>query len=147
VTLEAAGRIVEEDHARALGRVLAQAVDDKAAIDQSQLLAATIRDLEPPHIRALAVLRTVDAERSPETRLEKAIPLAKLNRLRMPRPESTTPAANVLRANVPCSTAVAEALAATLQRHGLIWNDPAGFSQWGITDYGHTLVRTLELGP
>jgi hypothetical protein len=39
-----------------LARVVAQTANDTAVVDDAELVASTIRELEPPHIRALAVL-------------------------------------------------------------------------------------------
>jgi hypothetical protein len=39
---------------------------------------------------------------------------------------------------------MAEAITAALVRHGLIWNDPPRFEDWGLTDYGRNLVGYLQ---
>ena len=35
-------------------------------------------------------------------------------------------------------------VSATLERQGLIWNDPPGFVAWGITDYGWRILNLLR---
>ena len=39
---------------------------------------------------------------------------------------------------------VADAVSATLERQGLVWNDPPGFGGWGITDYGQHILSMPE---
>lgn len=39
---------------------------------------------------------------------------------------------------------VADAVSATLERQGLIWNDPQGFGGWEITDYGRRILDLLR---
>jgi hypothetical protein len=39
---------------------------------------------------------------------------------------------------------MAEALTAALVRHGLVYNDPPGFEDWGLTEYGRNIVRYLS---
>lgn len=47
---------------RLLAKVVARAVNDDAKIEESQLIVTALRDLDAPHIRALARLRTVQNE-------------------------------------------------------------------------------------
>ena len=54
--LDASARSAYEQKLSLLARVVAQAASDTASIDDAQLTAATICDLEPPHVRALTVL-------------------------------------------------------------------------------------------
>lgn len=39
---------------------------------------------------------------------------------------------------------VSDAVSATLERQGLIWNDPPGFGGWSITDYGRRILELLR---
>jgi hypothetical protein len=39
----------------------------------------------------------------------------------------------------------ADAISAALERHGLIWNDPPGYGEWGLTSYGHEIVGYLRM--
>jgi len=138
LALEAAARVAGEQAVRALGRVTASALTDDALIDDAQLIAATLRDLAPPHVRALGVLITADAERKEPGAFERTV------RLRIPpAPGSASGVGRVLAARLRCGPDVAEALTATLERHGLVWNDPPGFPGWGITPYGRTVYAYL----
>lgn len=58
--LEAAARTTVPDKLRALGRVLAQGLDDTEHIDSSLLLAAALYDIEGPHVRALRIIEHLD---------------------------------------------------------------------------------------
>jgi hypothetical protein len=42
------------------------------------------------------------------------------------------------------SADVADSVSATLERQGLVWNDPPGFGAWGITDYGQRIIDLLR---
>jgi hypothetical protein len=39
---------------------------------------------------------------------------------------------------------MAEAITAALSRHGLIYNDPPGLEDWGLTEYGRNVVEYLH---
>jgi len=54
--LDAAVRSSYEAKLLLLARVVAQAIGDKASIDDSMLMVTTIRELEPPHVRAFIIL-------------------------------------------------------------------------------------------
>ena len=58
--LEAAMRTGHEAKRRTLARVVINAVTDDARVDESQLLAMALGQLEGPHIRALARLRAAE---------------------------------------------------------------------------------------
>lgn len=60
--VEAAVRIGLEAKRRLLSRVVAQAVNDEARVDERALLVLALRDLEAPSIRALQRIRVVEDE-------------------------------------------------------------------------------------
>jgi len=51
-----------EQKARLLARVVAQAADDTASVDDAELVVATIGELEPTHVRALAIFAGYKAQ-------------------------------------------------------------------------------------
>lgn len=59
--VEAAARTGYEAKRRALAKVIASAVTDDAAVDESLLFVVALRDLDAPHIRVLARLADVEA--------------------------------------------------------------------------------------
>ena len=60
--VEAATKTGLESKRRLLARTVAAAALDKAKVDESQLCVEALRDLDGPHIAALARLETVDDE-------------------------------------------------------------------------------------
>jgi hypothetical protein len=53
---EASARSAHDQKVRLLAQVVAQAANDTASVDDAALVAATIRELEPAHVRTLAIL-------------------------------------------------------------------------------------------
>ncbi len=140
--LDASARSAHKQKLLLLARVVAQAANDTAAIDDAQLLEATIRDLEPPHVRALAILADYKVEHPDATGVANVI--EGMAGLRMRRPEKVTGSSGILRALMGTSDEVGDAVSATLERQGLIWNDPPGFGGWWITEYGHRILDLLR---
>lgn len=64
--VEAAVRTGLEAKRRLLSRVVAQAVNDEARVDERALLVLALRDLEAPSIRALQRIRVVEDEAATE---------------------------------------------------------------------------------
>ncbi len=58
--IDAATRTGYESKRRLLAKVVAQAALDEAKVDESELLAAVLREIEAPHVRALVRLRAVE---------------------------------------------------------------------------------------
>lgn len=54
--LEAAMRSAHDQKVQLLARVVAQAANDTASVNDAELVASTIRELQPPHVRALTIL-------------------------------------------------------------------------------------------
>jgi hypothetical protein len=140
--LDASVRSADERKLRLLARVVAQAASDTASIDDAQLVAATIRDLEPPHVRALAILADYKLEYPDATGVASVI--EGMAGLRTRKPQKVTGSSEILRARLGASAEVADAVSATLERLGLIWNDPPGFGAWGITGYGRRILDYLR---
>lgn len=55
---------------RVLARVVAQAMIDDARVDEAHLFVAALRELDGPHLRALARLDDADKQQHPERRAE-----------------------------------------------------------------------------
>lgn len=68
--LEAAARTALENKRILLGRVAGRAVLDDSEIEDSQLIAAALRELDAPHIRALEGLRRTEDEIDGEARAQ-----------------------------------------------------------------------------
>jgi hypothetical protein len=58
--IDAATRTGLESKRRLLAKAVAQAALDDAKVDESELLAAVLREIEAPHVRALVRLRAVE---------------------------------------------------------------------------------------
>lgn len=144
--LEAGRRASEEtaddNKIRRLARVVAQAITDRTKIDGSRLRLQTLRELEEQHVHALAVLADI-AERRQQPDPVAAMVQAN-TRFRGPRRGTQTGAAFVIGQQLGTNADAADAIAAALQRHGLIWNDPPGFGEWGLTSYGREIVGYLR---
>jgi hypothetical protein len=140
--LEAGMRSAHDQKIQLLARVIAQAASDIAAIDDAELVAATIRVIEPPHVRALAVLGDYKLQNPDASGVAAVLEGMAGLRVRPPGKESGT--SKVLRALMHVSADVADAVSATLEREGLVWNDPPGFGAWGITDYGRRILDLLR---
>lgn len=54
--LEAGMRSAHDQKVLLLARVVAQAANDTASVDDAEFVASTIRELQPPHVRALTIL-------------------------------------------------------------------------------------------
>jgi hypothetical protein len=106
-TVQAASRTLWGAKVRLLGRVLADGLGDNTRLDDAGFLAATINDLEPPHVEVLAyVFQKVT---QPGTVVRTSDIMAELPHLGEPT----------------------LAILATLSRHGLI-GQPGGV--WGTSD-------------
>lgn len=137
--LDTVARSAYESKLLLLARVVAQAIDDKASIDDSILLAATIRELEPPHVRAFIILarnptwlndhdqiRAIDAARDGD--------------------DAVYPTASswLLRNEMNVSDDIADALSGMLERQALIINDAPASCSWTVTEYGHRILGHLR---
>ena len=125
-----------------LARVVAQAADDTASVDDAELVAATIRELEPAHVRALAVLADYKRQ-NPDTTGAAAV-IEGMAGLRTRTPNKVSGSSGVLQTLMGTANDVADAVSATLERQGLIWNDPPGFGGWSITGYGRRILELLR---
>jgi hypothetical protein len=140
--LDASAQSAHEQKVRLLARVVAQAADDTASLDDAELVAATIRELEPAHVRALAILADYKVHHPDATGIGAVI--GGMAGLRTRTPEKASGSSAVLRARMGTANDVADAVSATLERQGLIWNDPPGFGGWWITDYGRRISDLLR---
>lgn len=140
--LEAGMRSAHEQKIQLLARVVAQAASDVAAIDDAELVASTIRVMEPPHVRALAVLGDYKLQHPDASGVAAVLEGMAGLRTRPPGKESGT--SKVLQALMRVSADVADYVSATLEREGLVWNDPPGFGAWGITGYGRRILDLLR---
>jgi hypothetical protein len=142
MALDASTRSAHDQKVRLLGRVVAQAANDTASVDDAGLVAATIRELEPAHVRALAILADFKG-RHPDAGGIAAV-IEGMAGFRTRTPEKVSGSSGILRALMGTSDDVADAVSATLERQGLVWNDPPGFGAWGITDYGRRILNLLQ---
>lgn len=140
--LDAGTRSAHDQKVRLLARVVAQAANDSASIDDAELVASTIRELEPPHVRALAILAQYKLQHPDASGV--AAVLEGMAGLRTRPPGKVSGSSQVLRALMGASADVADSVSATLERQGLVWNDPPGFGAWGITDYGQRIIDLLR---
>lgn len=140
--LEAGMRSAHDQKVQLLARVVAQAANDTASIDDAELVASTIREMEPPHVRALAMLADYKLQ-YPDANGVAAV-LEGMAGLRTRGPGKASGSSQVLRALMGTSPDVADSVSAMLERQGLIWNDPPGFGGWGITDYGGRILDLLQ---
>jgi hypothetical protein len=103
-----------------LGRVVGRAAKDPALIDESELLTAALRDLDAPHLQALAELE--EAFRTNRDRLKTLVAKEVMDRYPAP-------------------------IAAALRRHGLV-TEVTSFDYAGLfddlTDFGRSLLRDLR---
>jgi hypothetical protein len=139
-TLDAASRSAYESKLLLLARVVAQAINDKARIDDSVLMAATIRELDPPHVRALLILA-----RTP-THLTSTDHIKELEAKRGDGDDAVYPTAPswLLRHEMNVSDDIADALSGVLERQAfIIINTPASCA-WTVTDYGHRILSHLR---
>lgn len=122
MAVEAAQRSHLEAKARALGRAVASGalLGDDAALDEAQLVTATLAALEVPHIRALLSLSEAG----------KAAP--------------DKAAATLIKEDLQTDTGAAQAILAVLTHQGLIWLDPPGFGGWGLTEYAAKILMLLK---
>jgi hypothetical protein len=104
--------------------------NDTASVDDAALVAATIRELEPAHVRALAILAGYKQQYPDASGVAAVIEGMAGFRTRMPEKVSGT--SGIPRALMGTSDDVADALSATLERQGLVWNDPSDFGAWGL---------------
>lgn len=131
-SLETAARSAHDQKVRLLARVVAQAASDTASIDDAQLVASTIRELDSPHVRALAIL--ADQKRQHPDASGVAAVIEGMAGLRTRGPGKVSGSSQILRALMGVADDVADSVSATLERQGLVWNDPPGGSQ--TTDGG-----------
>jgi hypothetical protein len=137
MALDASARSAYMPRLRLLAHVVAQAANDVASIDDAQLIAATIRGLDPPHARALTLLG--------DYRKEHPLPPRGGGiTLRPSNPGSNTGSAKRLIQVLHTSTDVAVAISATLERQGLIWNEGPWHEAWDVTDYGERILGLLR---
>jgi len=136
--LDAAVRSADEAKLLLLARVVAQAAGETASVDDSALIAATVRELEPPHVRALVALAGGKGMLS--------LLQVKEIQARSGSVEGTYPTASswALRCEMRISDEIADALSATLERLGLIANAEAASCSWEITQYGQRLLSHLR---
>lgn len=118
--LEAAERTALRGKRRLLGRVIGRAAKDAALLDESELLAAALRDLDAPHLQALAdVEQALKANRRTQ-------PLVVVNEIMQKYPAP---------------------IRAALRRHGLVKEvttyDYAGMFD-GLTDFGSALLEDIR---
>lgn len=146
--LEAGMRSAHDQKVQLLARVVAQAADDTASVDDAELVASTIRELQPPHVRALAILADHKLQHPDASGV--AAVIEGMAGLRTRGPGKATGSSQILRALMGVAHDVADSVSATLERQGLVWNDPPGFGSWGITDYGSrifNLLRNTKVAP
>jgi len=117
---EAAERTSLGEKRRLLGRVVGRAAKDPALIDESELLTAALRDLDVPHLQALAELE--EAFRTNRGTLKTLIAKEVMDRYPAP-------------------------IAAALRRHGLV-NEVTTMDYAGLfdelTDFGRLLLQDLR---
>ena len=117
--VEAAERTSLGAKRRLLGRVVGRAAKDPALIDESELLTAALRDLDGPHLQALAELE--EAFRANRGRLKTLVAKEVMDRYPAP-------------------------IAAALRRHGLVSEvttvDYSGLFD-NLTDFGRLLLHDL----
>jgi hypothetical protein len=140
--LEAGMRSAHDQKVLLLARVVAQAANDTASVDDAELVASTIRELQPPHVRALTILADHKMQHPDASGV--AAVIEGMAGLRTRGPGKATGSSQILRALMGVADDVADSVSATLERQGLIWNDPPGFGAWGITDYGWRILNLLR---
>jgi hypothetical protein len=140
--LEAGMRAAHDQKVQLLARVVAQAANDTASVDDAELVASTIRELQPSHVRVLTILAN-DKLHHPDASGVAAV-IEGMAGLRNRGPGKASGSSQVLRALMGVADDVADSVSATLERHGLVWNDPPGFGAWGITDYGWRIFNLLR---
>lgn len=140
--LDAGMRSAYDQKIQLLARVVAQAANDTATVDDADLVASTIRVLEPPHVRALVILGDYKLQ-NPDASGVAAV-IEGMAGLRTRLPGKVSGSSQVLRVHMGVSADVADSVTATLEREGLVWNDPPGFGAWGITDYGRRILDLLR---
>lgn len=124
-TVESASRARWQAKARALGKVLAQgfAADRGTMVDDSDLIITIIEDLEPPHVRALALMEAVGKPFNP----------GKHGGL-----------AGWLREHLPELERVADQVEATLTRHGLVTTPFFPNGRFSLTPLGTEMLQLLR---
>jgi hypothetical protein len=140
--LDAGVRSAYDQKIQLLARVVAQAANDTATVDDAELVASTIRVLEPPHVRALVTLGHYKLQ-NPDASGVAAV-IEGMAGLRTRLPGKVSGSSQVLRVHMGVSADVADSVTATLEREGLVWNDPPGFGAWGTTDYGQRILDLLR---
>jgi hypothetical protein len=137
--LDAASRSAYESKLLLLARVVAQAINDEASIDDSVLMATTIRELDPPHVRALIILA-----RTP-TYLTSTDHIKELD-ARRGDDDAVYPTAPswLLRNEMNVSDDIADALSGMLERQALIVINTPASCAWTVTEYGHRILSHLR---
>jgi hypothetical protein len=135
---EASARTCDQAHIHLLARVVAEAFTDEAKLDACEVRLQTLRQMTSQEIRALAVLAKRDEERA------KWAPSGVWSEGPSKPQQRETGATRTLLQYLVSDQAIAEAITAALVRQGLIWNDPPGFEEWGLTDYGRGTVGYLH---
>jgi hypothetical protein len=142
---DAAAHTASDYKIRLLANVVAQALTDPVRIDIAQLRLQTFRELEEQHVHGLALLAVADEQRPAPSYMDQMVDAS--TRYKGPRAGTQTGASRAL-SHAGHEPDVADAITAALERQGLVWNDPAGFGAWGLTDYGRHIVRFLrQVGP
>jgi hypothetical protein len=125
MAVEAAAKARLRQTIAALGRAVASGVlaGDDASIDELELVIALLGELSAVHIRALLALAE-GAERPPH--------------------HATKPRDELLSKHLGTSREANMAMAARLERLGIIWLDPPGFGGWGLTSLGFSVLGYLQ---
>lgn len=149
-TIEAAQRASAEAKLTGLARALATGIlqNDDAAIDEAQMIVATIRELEPAHLRALEHVAGQDYPRAREVPVEVTDAPPILGFVRVPEDR---PAVAIGATLAEKSELLAFPIIATLVRHGLIYEsqnaaDPQDyyFGSYYATTYGRHVLHMLH---
>lgn len=138
---EASTRAGDESQILLLARVVAEAFTGSAKIDASEVRLQTLREMTSQQIQSLSVLARLDAERpgrDPDAMVGGGMSM------RSEQPLRRTGATMELRRHFDMGHDMAEAITAALVRHGLIYHDPPGLEDWGLTDYGRNIVEYLR---
>ena len=123
--IEAAFHAMDDARIPALARVLADTYEDDAMLDAAPLIVAALRELEPIHVRVLAMMM-----RRPQDAVEA---------------HDASWALEHLKFNLPQVSIGMEPVLATLERVGAVYAS-AGYGGpmlWQVTDFGRLCVARL----
>ena len=127
--VQAASKTFWKEKVRLLGRVLANGLENGTRLDEAEFIAATINDIEPPHVEVLAYILQGLTE------------------------SNSTVRTSAIKADLPLFGETIFAILAALDRHGLIGQPPnvwPGDSEldvdqyWGLTPYGRRILAMLR---